>query len=295
MKKRALNFCKVFYMNVVIITGAASGIGHALSQVCLSNGKTIVMVDKNQDKLHTEAQSFMTKFSPEHVICFACDVTQPSEVERLAEYSCKQLGQVDWIFNNAGIIGNLLPAWELQQNDINQVMQVNLHGMLNIIRSFMPYLFKQNFRSHIINMASLYALCTGSQMAAYSMSKHAVLALSESLYFDLNRLKKPVDVSVVFPSFTDTSLLASSGKLNHSPIHNQLNNLLAHSRPAIEVAEHIVREVEQKRFYILPDKEVKGYCEDRTKAILLQENPHRNSVEQLMCSLLKRQSSEANL
>ncbi|HAT2065839.1 TPA: SDR family NAD(P)-dependent oxidoreductase [Legionella pneumophila] len=282
-------------MKVVVITGAASGIGHALSQVCLGNGKTIVMVDKNQDKLHTEAQSFMNKFSPEHVICYACDVTQPSEVERLVEYAYKQLGQVDWIFNNAGVIGNLLPAWELQTNDINQVMEVNLHGMLNMIRSFMPYLFKQNSRSHIINMASLYALCTGSQMAAYSMSKHAVLALSESLYFDLNRLKKPVDVSVVFPSFTDTSLLASTGKLNHSPIHNQLNSLLAHSRPAIEVAEHIVREVEQKRFYILPDKEVKGYCEDRTKAILLQENPHRNSVEQLMCSLLKRQSSEANL
>ncbi|HAT2056386.1 TPA: SDR family NAD(P)-dependent oxidoreductase [Legionella pneumophila] len=281
-------------MNVVIITGAASGIGLALCRVCLQKEKTVIMVDNNADKLNKEMSEFLREF-PNQVISVPCDVTQSIEVEQLSQFVYEQFGQIDWIFNNAGIIGNLLPAWELQASDINQVMQVNLHGMLNMIRSFMPYLFKQNFRSHIINMASLYALCTGSQMAAYSMSKHAVLALSESLYFDLKRLKKPVDVSVVFPSFTDTSLLASSGKLNYSPIHNQLNNLLAHSRPALEVAEHIVREVEHKRFYILPDKEVKGYCEDRTKAILLQENPHHNSVEQLMCSLLKRQSSEANL
>ncbi|AEW51118.1 TPA: SDR family NAD(P)-dependent oxidoreductase [Legionella pneumophila] len=281
-------------MNAVVITGAASGIGLALSKVCLQKGKTVVMVDNNEGSLNRADKLFSNDF-PNQIISAHCDVTQEHEISELAQLVYQNLGQIDWIFNNAGIIGNLLPAWELQASDINQVMEVNLHGMLNMIRSFMPYLFKQNFRSHIINMASLYALCTGSQMAAYSMSKHAVLALSESLYFDLNRLKKPVDVSVVFPSFTDTSLLATSGKLNHSPIHNQLNNLLAHSRPAIEVAEHIVREVEQKRFYILPDKEVKGYCEDRTKAILLQENPHRNSVEQLMCSLLKRQSSEANL
>ncbi|HAT1959017.1 SDR family NAD(P)-dependent oxidoreductase [Legionella pneumophila] len=281
-------------MNAVVITGAASGIGLALSKVCLQKGKTVVMVDNNEGSLNRADKLFSNDF-PNQIISAHCDVTQEHEISELAQLVYQNLGQIDWIFNNAGIIGNLLPAWELQASDINQVMEVNLHGMLNMIRSFMPYLFKQNFRSHIINMASLYALCTGSQMAAYSMSKHAVLALSESLYFDLKRLKKPVDVSVVFPSFTDTSLLASSGKLNHSPIHNQLNNLLAHSRPAIEVAEHIVREVEHKRFYILPDKEVKGYCEDRTKAILLQENPHHNSVEQLMCSLLKRQSSEANL
>ncbi|HHA3707572.1 TPA: SDR family NAD(P)-dependent oxidoreductase [Legionella pneumophila] len=281
-------------MNAVVITGAASGIGLALSKVCLQKGKTVVMVDNNEGSLNRADKLFSNDF-PNQIISAHCDVTQEHEISELAQLVYQNLGQIDWIFNNAGIIGNLLPAWELQASDINQVMEVNLHGMLNMIRSFMPYLFKQNFRSHIINMASLYALCTGSQMATYSMSKHAVLALSESLYFDLKRLKKPVDVSVVFPSFTDTSLLASSGKLNHSPIHNQLNNLLAHSRPAIEVAEHIVREVEHKRFYILPDKEVKGYCEDRTKAILLQENPHHNSVEQLMCSLLKRQSSEANL
>ena len=125
-------------------------------------------------------------------------------------------------------------------------------------------------------------------MASYAMSKHAVLALSESLYFDLQRQEKPVDVSVVFPSFTDTALLANKPAENASAFYHSLNSLLAHSRPALDVAEHIIREVGQKRFYILPDKEVKGYSEERIKAIIQQENPHINNIEKLLGSLLKR-------
>lgn len=122
------------------------------------------------------------------------------------------------------------------------------------------------------------------------MSKHAVLALSESMYFDLKRLERPVDVSVAFPSFTDTGLLSHNEDEANSAFHHSLHSLLSHSRPASEVALHIVQEVEQKRFYILPDKEVKGYCEERTRAILLQEKPHLNNIEQLMNSLIQRKN-----
>ncbi|VEB36550.1 oxidoreductases, short-chain dehydrogenase/reductase family [Legionella sainthelensi] len=72
------------------------------------------------------------------------------------------------------------------------------------------------------------------------MSKHAVLALSESLYFDLERMKKPVNISVAFPSFTDTALLSHS-EHTHSQFQEILKSLLSHSRPAMDIAEHIVR------------------------------------------------------
>jgi short-subunit dehydrogenase len=274
-------------MKVAVITGAANGIGLALSQVCLQRGIKVVMVDKDSTKLINEA-NHLTEQYPEQVINIPCDITKPDEVEHLLSVVDKQTGRVDWIFNNAGIIGNLAPVWELQSEHIKQVMEVNLFGMIHVIKTFIPYLFKQTFNAHIINMASLYGLCSGSQMAAYSMSKHAVLALSESLHFDLKRLDKPVDVSVVFPSFTDTSLFANKSSDSNSVLHDFLNSLLSHSRPAMDVAVHIVNEVEQKRFYILPDKEVKGYCEGRTNAILLQEEPHINSIEKLMTSLIKR-------
>lgn len=276
-------------MRVALITGAASGIGLALSLICLQRGMAIVMVDKDSLKLQNESNPLIAQF-PGQVLCTACDVTEPSQIEELLYLIDQQLGRVDWIFNNAGIIGNLAPVWDLKPEHIHQVMEVNLYGMIHIIRVFMPYLIKQSMHSHIVNMASLYALCSGSQMAAYSMSKHAVLALSESLHFDIKRLEHPVDVSVVFPSFTDTSLLSKPSDVD-STFQNTLSSLLARSRPAMDVALHIVQEVEQKQFYILPDKEVKGYCEGRTHAILLQESPHVNSVEQLMGSLIKRKRS----
>lgn len=276
-------------MSVAVITGAASGIGWALSKVCLQKGIHVVMVDKDATKLTSEAKTLSELF-PNQVLAMPCDVTQPEDVTKLAAFTHEHYENIDWIYNIAGIIGTLAPIWDLKPKDIRNVLDVNLFGMIHVIQAFMPYLFEQSNPSHIVNMASLYALCTGSQMAAYSMSKHAVLALSESLYYDLKRMEKPVEVSVVFPSFTDTGLLNHSKSDHNQAFHESLASLLTHSRPAIDVAEHIIHEVEQKRFYILPDKEVKGYCETRTQSILLQDNPHINNIEKLINSLMRRKS-----
>ncbi|AWN74766.1 SDR family oxidoreductase [Legionella anisa] len=276
-------------MKVAVITGAANGIGLALSEINLQRGNIVVMVDKDEMKLKQEAERLLTLF-PEKILEISCDITQPTDVAQLTQLVENKLGRIDWIYNNAGIIGQLAPLWDLSSEHIQKVMEVNLHGMIHIIQAFIPFLFQQTFHSHIINIASLYSLCTGSQTAPYAMSKHAVLALSESLFFDLARMKKPVDVSVVFPSFTDTSLLSHTTNVNSS-FHEVLQSLLSHSRPALDIAEHIVHEVEQKKFYIFPDKEVKGYCEERTKAMILQENPHVTNIEKLMAALMKRQES----
>ncbi|MFJ1268152.1 SDR family NAD(P)-dependent oxidoreductase [Legionella lytica] len=276
-------------MKVAVITGAANGIGLALTQIHLEQDHTVVMVDKDSTKLHQEAKHLQTQFSGK-ILPIACDVTQADEVKALAQQTQHKLGRIDWLYNNAGIIGQLAPVWDLNAEQVKQVMNVNLHGMMHVIQAFTPFLFQQDFRSHIINMASLYALCAGSQTAPYSMSKHAVLALSESLYFDLHRLDKPVDVSVIFPSFTDTGLLSNPAN-GESSLHGALQSLLAHSRPAMDIAQHIMHEVAQKKFYIFPDKEVKGYCEERTQAMLNQENPHATNVEKLMAALIKRQEA----
>ena len=275
-------------MKVAVITGAASGIGLALTHVYLQQDNLVVMIDKDNEKLKNEAQQLSTLF-PEQVIEIPCDVTQIDQVTQLAQQVQQTLGRIDWIYNNAGIIGQLGPIWDLCPESIQKVMEVNLHGMIYMIQAFTPFLFQQTFYSHIINMASLYALCAGSQTASYSISKHAVLALSESLYFDLERMKKPVKVSVVFPSFTDTALL-SHHENTHSQFQDVLKSLLSHSRPALDLAKHILQEIEQNRFYIFPDAEVKGYCEERTNAMILQENPHVTNIEKLMGALIKRSS-----
>lgn len=279
-------------MKVAVITGAANGIGLALSKICLQNNLCLVMVDKDRIKLNHEAAQ-LEELYPNSVLAISCDMTQIEQVEQLVPSIDAQWGRIDYVFNNAGIIGTLAPTWELEVEQIDRAMHVNVYGMIHLIKTITPYLFQQHFRSHIINMASLYALSTGSQMATYSMTKHAVLALTESLYFDLQRLEKPVDVSIVFPSFTDTALLNSNPLENQNPFHNSLAALLSHSRPVMDVAQHIFQDVLKKRFYILPDKEVKSYCEERVKAIVLQESPHMNNVESFMRSLIRRADKKA--
>jgi len=272
---------------VAVITGAASGIGLALTEGCLQRGIHVVMADNAVNKLCDRVEAF-NEGTKAAVLGVACDVTKIETIRDLAKQAYNRFGRVDWLFNNAGISGQLAPLWELTSEHIRKVMDINLHGAIHCLQTFLPLMFKQQHRSHIINIASVYGLCSGSQMAAYAMSKQAMVALSESLYFDLKRLEKPVDVSVVCPSFVSTQLLSNSAPEQEDKLHYLVAQLIARSRSSDELAAHILHEVEKKTFYILPDKEVKAYCEERTKAIIEQTDPHQHSLEKIINALSKR-------
>lgn len=274
-------------LQVAVITGAASGIGLALAKSCIKRGIHVVMADQDVNALCDQVELLAIDVGTE-VMGVVCDVSKPESVKHLLRQTSERFNRIDLLFNNAGISGHFAPVWELTYEHIRKVMDVNLFGVINGIQAFLPMMFKQNHRSHIINMASFYGLCSGSQVAAYAMSKHSIVALSESLYFDLQRLQKPVSVSVVCPSFANTQLLANSTPLHPDPFHSMLSELIARSRSAEDIAEHIMHEVAKGTFYILPDREVKDYCEQRTKAIIEQQEPHRHSLEKIMTSLSLR-------
>ncbi|MDP3559342.1 MAG: SDR family oxidoreductase [Legionellaceae bacterium] len=275
---------------VAVITGAASGIGFALAQVCAQRGMHVVMADKDVSRLH-QAVAQITRNGSASAI--PCDVTQALDVDCLLNQTYEQCQRVDMLYNNVGIIGHLAPFWELSPEHIQEVMDVNLYGMIQVLQKFLPVLFKQDFRSHIINMASLFACCVGSQLTPYSMSKHAILALSETLHFELNYFQKPVDVSVVFPSFTDTGLL-SNATAETDAFRHYLASCLSFAKPALDVAEYIVRAVENKQFYIFPDKEVSAYHQKRTEAMLQGTFPHQHSIESLLNSLMQRSKKQSS-
>ena len=245
--------------NVVVITGAASGIGLALARVCALEGMHVVMADIAVKALNEQVQQ-LSQLSSATILGVVCDVSKWDSVQALANKTFDHFKKVDLLINNAGISGQLAPIWELTHEHVRHVLDINLHGVLNGIQIFLPLMLKQNHPSHIVNMASFYGLCSGSQMAPYAMSKHAIVALSESLYFDLRRLKKPVDVSVVCPSFASTQLLANSASQASHQLHHMVAELMQGSRPPADLATYILREIKNKTFYILPDKEVKDYC-----------------------------------
>ncbi len=273
---------------VAVITGAASGIGLALTQVCLQRGINVVMADNAITTLCDKVEQLSNHYAHLNVLGVVCDVTKPESLKHLADQAYEHFRRVDWLFNNAGVSGHLAPIWELSNDNIRKVMDVNLYGVIYGLQAFLPLMFKQNYRSRVINMASFYGLCSGSQMAAYAMSKHAIVALSESLYFDLQLQDKPVDVSVACPSFTNTQLIMNSVPLHENKLHHMVAELIDRSRPAEDVANHIVQAIENNVFYILPDKEVKYFCEQRTKAIVEQTEPYQHSLEKIIAALSKR-------
>ena len=279
---------------LAVITGAAGGIGLALAKACILENMHVVMVDIDKSALQVQVDRLRMALNSE-VVGIACDVTNEVEVKHLAKHTFELFDRVDLLINNAGISGPLAPIWELSVNHVRQVLDVNLYGVVHCIQAFLPFLFQQSHRSHIVNMASFYGLCSGSEMAAYAMSKHAIIALSESMYFDLRRLQKNVDVSVACPSFTNTQLLSNSepplGTPAGSGLHKILGELMARGRPAEDVADCIMQEIKKKTFYILPDVEVKQYYEERSRAIIDQTLPHEHSLEKIFNSLSKTNKS----
>ncbi|MCX7117384.1 MAG: SDR family NAD(P)-dependent oxidoreductase [Legionellales bacterium] len=272
---------------VAVITGAASGIGFSLAKVCQREGMRLVLADISESALQDKVKQ-LRELSTTAVVSVVCDVSKREDVLALARLTMAHFNQVDVLFNNAGISGQMGPLWEQSFTHMSHVMEVNLYGVLHGVQAFLPLMFQQSHRSHIVNMASFLGLCSASQMAPYAMSKHAIVAMSESLYFDLSREQKPVDVSVVCPSFANTHLLVNTERREGDQMHAMVRDLMARSRPADDVADHILQEVKKKTFYILPDKEVKDYCRQRADAIIHQTAPHEHSVEKIIKSLSRR-------
>ena len=137
---------------------------------------------------------------------FVCDVAQPDAVQKLAEDARDAFGNLHVVCNNAGVfLGGT--TWGTPVSDYEWILNVNVWGVIHGIRTFVPILLDQDEPAHVVNTASMAGLTTGPMTAAYFMSKHAVVALSESLYHELAaRENCPVHVSVVCPELVNTRI-----------------------------------------------------------------------------------------
>jgi NAD(P)-dependent dehydrogenase (short-subunit alcohol dehydrogenase family) len=260
---------------VVVITGAASGLGLELAKSCLQRNMQVVIVDKAVSSL-----------SDSNLISIICDVRDKNALKALAKQTLSHFGRIDWLINNAGVCGHLAPVWELTAEQIQTVMDTNVYGAIYGTQAFLPYMFQQTHQSHVINIASMFAFSSGSLISAYAMSKHALIAFSESLYFDLKRLKKPVNVSLVCPSFINTPFLSQANPLGK--LQNKLNAFMTQAQDPKAVAEAIISAIEQGIFYILPDPSVALSAQERIQAIMEQNEPNRNKFQQIIDSLQRR-------
>ena len=195
-----------FQGKVAVITGAASGIGRGLARQCAAEGMRVVLADVDESGLQ-EILRELTERGAE-VRAVPVDVRHCESVEELARTSLDAFGAVHLVFNNAGVmLGGY--AWERSEDDWRWVLDVNFFGVVNGLRVFMPILLDQGERAHVVNTASIGGLMVGPFLSPYIVSKHAVVALTESVYYELKTLDTEVSISALCPGPIATGITRS--------------------------------------------------------------------------------------
>ncbi len=201
---------RIFKDATAIVTGAASGIGRGLAEELAKRGCEVVLADlqiEPAEKIASEINATGGRATAAEL-----NVTDFSEIEQLVIETIKRTGRLDYMFNNAGIgiFGNVS---HFSIEDWNQILDVNLHGVINGVQAAYQVMIDQGF-GHIVNTASLAGLTPSPGNVPYATAKHAIVGLSESLRAEAAMMG--VRVSVLCPGFVRTAILEDGGKFGKS-------------------------------------------------------------------------------
>lgn len=257
---------------VAVITGAASGIGRGLAEHAATLGMRLVLADRDAAGLKALCDQLLVNGA--QVVSCVTDVGDPAQVERLRDCAVEHFGEVDLLFNNAGVMQTGY-CWEITQAQWQRMLDVNLNGVINGIRSFVPLLLHQGRAAHVINTASLAGLVSSPLMAPYNVTKQAVVALSETLHYELAMLGAPVSVSVLCPGPVASEIMASNQVVDTAgtAFSQLLDSTIRQGMTPVELAAQVFAAIAEKRFWILPHKGFKPALERRVQSILGETNP----------------------
>ncbi len=192
-----------FSNTIVLVTGAASGIGFLMGKKALQRGaKHLIMWDINEDTL-LKAAALLSKggFS---VSTNVVDVCNSDSVSEAAHQVLLDIGTVDILINNAGIVvGKAFSDHSYQ--DIEQTMGVNSLGVMFVTRAFLPAMIR-NKTGHIITISSAASMTPNPGMTVYAASKWAATGWSDSLRLELAQISKNLRVLTVMPSYINTGM-----------------------------------------------------------------------------------------
>jgi NADP-dependent 3-hydroxy acid dehydrogenase YdfG len=194
---------KDFKDKVAVITGGANGIGLEIAKECAKRSIKIVIADIDETDLN-KAEEELKGYGAE-VLAVKMDVIKYDDMEMLAKKTIERFQHVDLLFNNAGVIVPG-PSWLISLNDWEWTMRVNVGGIVNGQKAFIPIMLKQGTECHIVNTSSVAGLLNLNGMSAYHTSKFATIGLSESTYLDLQCETDKIKMSVFCPGFIATDL-----------------------------------------------------------------------------------------
>ena len=276
-----------FKGKVAVLTGAGSGFGLECAKIGAQLGMKLVLVDVQKDALDA-AQAQMQTLGAE-VMARLVDVSNEGQMQALANDVQQTFGAPNFVFNNAGVgAGGLV--WENTVADWEWLLGVNLWGVVHGVRLFTPMMLEAaskdpTFQGHIVNTASMAGLLTPPNMGIYNVTKHAVVALTETLYQDLKLVSDQISASVLCPYFVPTGISQShrnrpSQLKADQPTKSQLIGQAMSDKAvgsgkvsASDVAKMVFDAISQDHFYIYSHPKALGNVQHRMEAIVQGHNP----------------------
>ncbi len=185
----------------VLITGGASGIGKIMGRLLLERGACLVIWDIDQNKMDSTVSGFKTIGK---VHSYRVDISSPDEIQLAAQKVKKEVGTVDILINNAGIVVGKYFS-EHNTADILKTMEINALAPMYIANEFLPAMMAQN-SGHICNIASAAGTVSNPKMSVYAASKWSVVGWSDSLRIEMKQQKLQIGVTTIMPYYINTGM-----------------------------------------------------------------------------------------
>ncbi len=272
-----------FKGKTAVITGAASGIGFALAQRAAREGMNLVLADIEAARLAAAVAEL--GLPPGRVLAQAGDVSVEADIAALADAAFARYGAVHLLCNNAGVALTRLIK-EMRSADWEWVLGANLWSVIHGITHFLPRMEAQGEEGHIVNTASVAGLLSTPASAAYNVSKHGVVTLSETLYHELKAESSRIGVSVLCPAWVKTGINAAernrparfgetsvAGEVSRAHEERIAKALESGRLTADDMADAVFAAVTEQRFYVIPHRRISEVVRIRCDDVLEARNP----------------------
>ncbi|HKA49835.1 MAG TPA: SDR family NAD(P)-dependent oxidoreductase [Candidatus Dormibacteraeota bacterium] len=236
--------------SAAVITGGASGIGRACALAMARRGSDVIIADINEQRMDdtvSEIQALGRRSAG-----LRCDVSRDGELELLAERAIAEMGRIDVLMNNAGVVlGG--PVEQIAMADWEWIVNINLLGPVRGVRAFLPHMLERG-SGYIVNTASFAGLVAHNPLTIpYDTTKHGVVGFSAGLA--LYCRPRGIGVSVLCPGYVETNLSENyrfRGLDDSSTVPGRMPDVTVQPEA---VAERVVEAVEAERFLILSQPE----------------------------------------
>ncbi|HVG52403.1 MAG TPA: SDR family NAD(P)-dependent oxidoreductase [Xanthobacteraceae bacterium] len=264
---------KDFKGKTAYVSGAASGMGFGIASALAQAGANVAMIDIRADALK-EARARLHNLG-DRIETYVSDVSDAAVLEDTAREIDRRFGPIHIVCNNAGVSMHGMPLEQIPLADWDWLIDVNIKGVINGIKTFVPRMKAHGQESHIVNTASIGGLQVNPNFmtGAYSMTKYAVVALSEALDNELKDTN--IGISVLCPAAVDTGihLSARSRPERHGgpferPQDHFMGELIKDGLRPEQVGQRVVKAIRNKELYILTHSTPREWVERRFNRVL---------------------------